>query len=144
MISCNWFVTTKIKYDIILISTVPLQEGFNEWSSKIPLPCELWTIPGYLFILEEILGRQSTKFPPVKLADENLHVSRAIKLSSTGSVVTSQDVGQKDGKWKIWKFRLDPVRPGGSVGQQTGIGESKVPHFLLSWSARWESISWGR
>lgn len=45
-----------IKHGISLVSAVLLQEGFNVWPSEIPSSCELWTIPGYLFILKVIIG----------------------------------------------------------------------------------------
>lgn len=72
----------KIKYDISLISAVPLQEGFNKRPSKIPPPRELWTVPGYLFILKEINGHQRAKFCPVKPIDNILSVSHAVELAS--------------------------------------------------------------
>lgn len=92
---------TKIKYDISLIFAVPLQEGFNERPSKIPPPHELWTTPGYLFILKENIGHQKDKFAPVKLTDKILGVFRVLELTSR-SLIESQvemcDRGMGNGK----------------------------------------------
>ena len=93
---------TKIKYDISLISAVPLQEGFNEWPGKIPPPRELWTIPGYLFISKEIIGHQKAKFSPAKLTDKILSVSRAVELASRSLIesrVKMWDRGMGNGKF---------------------------------------------
>lgn len=147
---------TKIKYDISLISVVPLQEGFNEWPSKIPPPCELWTIPGYLFILKEIIRHQRAKFSPLNPYGKILSVSHAVELASR-SLIESQvrmwDRGMGNGKfgnldlilWMTWGIRSCEW-PRGSAGQQANVclwKQSAVDFLLLS-SAYWKAISWGR